>query len=101
MGRPIHTHNTIIRSVQVSKVQNTEQQRDETKRRQFAMTLQEEAAHKEKQVQDSHKSEAPTIRKEPESKEKRKKSKKRSRKDLAEDQQNSSEKQKHIDLKID
>ena len=88
MGRPIHTHNAIIRSVQVSKIQNTEQHRSEAARQQFAITLQEEAAHKEKQVQDTHKAEAPEIHKEPENKEKHKRRKKRSLKE-------------HIDLKID
>ena len=92
MGSPIHTHNAIIKSVQVAKIQSAEQQQDETKRRQFAMTLQEEAARKEKQVQNSHRAEAPGIHKEPEKKEKRRKRQKRSRKDLGEE---------HIDLKID
>ena len=100
MGRKIHTHNAIIRSVQVSKIQNTEQQRDATKQRQFAITLQAEAAQKEHQVQDSHKAEAPEIHTEQESKEKPKKRKKRSRKELDAEQQDSEE-EEHIDLKID
>jgi len=101
MGRPIHTNNSVIRSIHMAKVQHTEQQRDETQRRQFAMTLQQQAAHKEKQVQDTHKAEAPEIQKRPENKGKRKKRKKQALKDMDEEQQDANEENEHIDLKID
>ena len=101
MGRPIHTNNSIIKSVQMAKVQHAELNRDEAQRRQFAMTLQQEAAHKEKQVQDSHRAEAPEIQKKPKNKGKRKKRRNKAHKDLAEEQQDSSEENEHIDLKID
>ncbi len=101
MGRPIHTNSSIIKSIHTAKIQHTEQHRDETTRRQFAMTLQQEAAHKEKQVQDTHRPEAPEIHKKPENKGKRKKRQKRARKDLDEEQQDPSEENEHIDLKID
>ena len=80
MGHPIHTNSSIIKSTHVAKIQNTEQQRDETRRRQFALTLQQEATRKKTQVQDSHKAEAPKIRKEPD-KEKRRKRQKRTHKE--------------------
>ena len=105
MGRPIHTHNSIARSIRIAKLQNTEQQRDETQRRQFAMKLQEEATRKERQVQDSNKAESPEIHREPENKEKHNKRKKRSRRDLAQElnaeKQDTDEEQEHVDIIID
>lgn len=93
MGRPIHTNNSIIKSIHTARVQHAELHRDEAQRQQFAMTLQQEAAHKEKQVQDTHKPEKPEIHKKPPNKGKQKKRQKRERKDTDEEQ--------HVDLKID
>ncbi len=93
MGRPIHTNNSVIKSIHTAKVQHVEQHRDEARRQQFAMTLQQEAAHKEKQVQDTHKPKGPEIHKKPQDKGKRKKRQKQERKDTDEEQ--------HVDLKID
>lgn len=101
MGHPIHTNSSILKSIHVSRIQNTEQNRDETQRRQFALTLQQEAARKESRVQDSHKSEAPEIDKKHENKEKRKKQKKRSSKESIDEQQEQKEEEHHIDLMID
>ena len=104
MGRPIHTHNSVARSIRIARLQNIDQQRDETQRRQFAMKLQEEATHRERQVQDSHKAESPEIHREPENKEKHNKQRKRSRQDPAQDvndeEQDTDEKQEHVDIII-
>ena len=103
MGRPLNTHNIMVRSPNVARIQNTQQQRDETQRRQFALALQEEAAHKESQVQDSQKSESAQIRKDAQKKEKRKKQrqKERSHGKSADEKQNPIDEKQHIDLKID
>ncbi len=100
MGHPIHTNSSIIKSTHEARIQNAEQQRDETRRRQFALTLQQEAARKKTQVQDSHKAEAPKIRKEP-NKEKHRKRQKRTHKEPVDEKQGSEEEQHHIDLKVD
>ena len=101
MGHPINTNSAVIKSVHVARVQSAEQQRDETRRRQFAMTLQQEAAHKKTQVQDSHKAEEPGIRKEQENKDKRRKRQKRTHEEPVDEKQGSEEEVHHIDLKID
>ena len=97
MVPPINTNSSVIRSNHIAKIQNTEQHRDETQRRLFAMALQQQAARKKTQVQDSHKAEGPEIRKKQEKNEGRQKRKKRSHKDTDDEK----EKQQHIDLKID
>jgi len=90
----------------VAKIQNVEQQWDETQRQQFARTLQEEAAHKKTQVQTSHRSESPEIHKKVENKKKRKRQSRRKRGEKAQakaeapEQENSSDEQHHIDFKI-
>ncbi len=101
MGRPIHTNSSIIKSIHVAKLQNIEQRRDEIRRRQFALTLQQEALRKKKQVQDSHKTEAPELRGKKEDKGKHQKRQKRSHRELVDENQGSKEEQYHIDLKID
>ena len=111
MGRPIDTHNTIVKMPDVAKIRNVEQQRGETQRRQFALALQEKAARKETQVQTSHRSESPEIHEEAENKKKRKGQSKRKRGESpaeASEQENVGEglnpsrtEQHHIDIKID
>jgi len=91
----------------VARIQNTEQQRDETQRRQFALALQQEADRKKTQVQSSHRSESPKIESEHErkigDKEKRKKRKhyKQEHKESQEKarENNPDDEQHHIDLK--
>ena len=101
MGHPINTHNSIVKTVDVARIQNTEQQRDEMQRRQFALTLQEEAAHKQTQVQDSHKAESTQIQREKEKDKRHRKQKKRPRRASQNEEQNSDNDYEHIDLKID
>ncbi len=103
MGRPLNTHNAMVRSPNVARIQSVQQQRDETQRRQFALALQEEAAHKESQVQDSHKSESAQIRKDAKKKEKRKKQrrKEQSHGKSTDEKKNPIDEKHHIDLKID
>ena len=72
MGRPIDTTSTIVRMADIAKLQNTEQHRDEAQRQQFALTLQQEAARKETQVQNTPKSESLEIHKKIHNKEKQK-----------------------------
>ena len=98
MGRPLNTHNVMVRSPNVARIHNTQQQRDETQRRQFALAIQQETAHKESQVQDSHKTESTQIHKDDQNKEKRKQRKRRKRK---RGESNEVDEQQHIDLKID
>jgi len=103
MGRPMNTRNVVVRSPNVARIQNTQQQRDETQRRQFALAIQEEAAHKESQVQDSNKSESAQIQKDAqkEKNSKQRKQKKRPRGKIAKQKQDPFDEQQHIDLKID
>ena len=103
MGRPVDTHNTIVKMPHVARIRNVEQQRDETQRRQFALALQEEAARKETQVQTSHRSESAEIHTNAENKEKRKKQKKRKpgESSVGEGSNPSPTEQHHIDFKID
>lgn len=103
MGRPLNTHNAMVRSPNVARIQSVQQQRDETQRRQFVQALQAEAAHKESQVQDSHKSESAQIHKDAKKKEERKKQrrKERSHGKSTDEKQNTVDEQQHIDLKID
>ena len=104
MVRPIHTHNSIIKSIHVAKVQSTEQQRDETQRRQFALALQHEAARKETQVQTTPRSESLEVRRRKHHKEKQDRKQKHSRgepQDPDSEQDDSSDEEQHVDLKID
>jgi len=101
MGRPVDIHNTILTSAHIARIQNTEQHRDETQRQQFALTLKQQTARKETQVQGSDKAEATAVHTKPKNKEKRKKRKKSPHKKDADQQHDSSEEEHHIDLKID
>ncbi len=104
MGRPIDTTSTIVRMADIAKLQNTEQHRDEAQRQQFALTLQQEAARKETQVQNTPKSESLEIHKKIHNKEKQKKKQKRKRgesPDQSSEQDDSTDEELHIDLKID
>jgi len=104
MGRPIDTHNTIARMADIAKIQNTEQQRDETQRRQFALTLQHEAARKETQVQNTPKSESLEVRRRKHHKERQDRKQKHSRgepQDPDSEEDDSSDEEQHVDLKID
>ena len=97
MVPPINMNSPTIRLNRIAKIQHTEQNRNEAQRRQFAMTLQQQAARKTTQVQDSHKAEEAEIRKKREKNERRQKRQKRSTKDTVDEK----EEQQHIDLKID
>ena len=101
MGRPIDTHNTIVKMPDIAKVQSIQHQRDETQRRQFSLALQEEATQKETQVQTSHKTESSKVNERNKNKEKQKKKQKRSRGDSSDKQQKLNDEQGHIDLIID
>ena len=104
MGRPIDSHNTIVKMADVAKIQNTEQQREETQRRQFALALQQEAARKETQVQTTPRSESLEIHRETQHRKKHGKEQKRSHDEPSEEareQEESDDEEHHIDLKVD
>ena len=101
MGRSIDPQSTVVKLADVARVRNTQQQRNETQRRQFSLTLQQEAAEKEKQVQTSNKSESSEAQKKVGKEKKHNPRKRRSKHGDRPESEETAGEREHIDISID